>query len=79
LDASDFEPDPIDVERESMLAMQETWRVIFDQLPCASDFHACWDCPAGRVVNCVVMEWTDEIKEFREDIKEKRKRDAKWG
>lgn len=78
LDVSAFEPDPLNGEREAMLMLQETWPVVFDQLPCANDHHACWDCPAGRVTNCVVMEWADEIKEFQEDIRKGKERSAKW-
>lgn len=64
----EFNPDPVDEERESMLMLQEEWPDVFNQLPCSANHYACWDCPAGRAVHCV-MNWADEVKAYRDDIK----------
>lgn len=49
--------------------MQDEWPIIFDQLTCSSENYACWDCPAGRVVGCVVLDWADDVRVMRDRIK----------
>ena len=53
--------------------LQEEWADVFDQLPCAADHYACWDCPAGRAVHCA-MNWADDVKDYLHDIREGIKR-----
>lgn len=57
-----FPPDPVDEERESMMYMKEEWKDIYDQLRCSEQHFACWDCPAGRVVHCVVLNCEQDIR-----------------
>jgi len=61
LDPGDFPPDPLDVEREAMLRMQEEWPDVLNQLKCGSEFYACWDCPAARARCCAVDECEPNI------------------
>ena len=61
--AEDIPSDPIDDEREAMLRMQEEWPEIYEQLQCSDQDFACWVCPAGRVVHCVVNNCDKEIRE----------------
>jgi len=75
-DEEDFNPDPIDEDRESMLMLQEEWPDVFDQLSCSADSYACWLCPAGRVVHCV-QNWADDVRAYRDEIKRGIKR-RKW-
>ena len=70
---NEFSADPIDENREAMLMLQEEWADVFDQLPCAADHYACWDCPAGRAVHCA-MNWADDVKDYLHDIREGIKR-----
>jgi len=54
--AGDVPADPVDVERNSMMYVQEKWPEVFHQLKCSDEYYACWDCPAARVIACVIEE-----------------------
>ena len=58
----EFPADPVDDERESMMEMKAEWPIIFDQLGCASEFYACWHCPAARAYICAVEECDPDIR-----------------
>jgi hypothetical protein len=63
LDPDDLPPDPVDAEREAMLRMQEEWPAVYEQLQCSDQDFACWACPAGRVIHCVVNNCDKEIRD----------------
>jgi hypothetical protein len=54
VDAEELPDDPVDPERKAMLYMQQRWGTdITHQLKwCASDSHACFNCPAAKAVAC---------------------------
>lgn len=70
----DFPANQVDDDRESMLMMRDEWPIILRQLPCASEHFACWDCPDGRVTQCVVLSWADELQKYRDDLRKGIKR-----
>lgn len=52
--ADSYERDPVNEYRDAMLHMQELWPVVRRQLGnCAPEHHACWLCPAARVLYCI--------------------------
>jgi len=57
----DFPSDPLNVEREAMLQMQEEWPDVLNQLKCGNEFYACWDCPPARARCCAVEECEPDI------------------
>lgn len=65
LSEDSLEPDPISPYRDAMLQMQERWPVVRRQLPCVAEHFACWLCPAGRVVECVVENCDPELLKSR--------------
>jgi hypothetical protein len=46
-----------------MLRMQEEWPAVYEQLQCSDQDFACWACPAGRVIHCVVNNCDKEIRD----------------
>ncbi len=52
--ADSYAQDPVNEYRDAMLHMQELWPTIRKQLgACASEYYACWLCPAARVLYCI--------------------------
>lgn len=56
INPKDLLKDPIDEEREAMMQMKEDWKDVYNQLKCASEYYACWDCPPARARCCAVEE-----------------------
>jgi hypothetical protein len=63
IDTNELSTDPIDREREAMMVMKEDWPQVLEQLHCSNEYYACWDCPAGRVVDCVILNCEKDIRD----------------
>jgi len=56
LDSDEIAADPVDDDRDSMMLMKEEWKDVYNQLKCASELYACWNCPPARAHACAVDE-----------------------
>lgn len=63
VDPLDCPPDPIDTDRNGMMAMKEEWRDVLNQLKCGSEHYACWDCPPARARACAAEECEPDAME----------------